>query len=168
MAEKSGKKTVAISIRRERIGLPKVVVAMGFKLRIEKTTALIEILLDCYGQKGERVTLDPVLLNGNLDSLIQYAAGLTVDPDDAAEREDVLVGEAGSFANVAHFSQMGGRAETVFGVFCVADWVEATRRPQGGAPEIQSVDVVVAMSTTALQKKLLMDLVLLVSQRGKE
>lgn len=168
MAEKTGKKIVAISIKRERIGLPKVVVATGFKLRIEKATGLIDILLDCYGQKGERVTMDPVLVNGSLDALKQYAAGLTAEPDDTAEREDVMVGEMGSFANVAHFSHMGGRAETVFGVFCVADWAEASRRPQGGTPEILSVDVVVAMSTTAFQKKLLLDLVLLVSQRGKE
>ena len=168
MSEKSGKKTVAMTITRERVGIPKVVVATGFKLRTEKSTGLLDVLLECYGQKGERVTFDPLLLQGNLDSLKRYAASLAAEPDDAAEREDVIVGEPGSFANVAHFSQMGGRAETVFGVFCVADWVEASRQPQGGVAKIQSVDVVVAMSTTALQKKLLLELLLLVSQRGKE
>ncbi len=157
-----------MTIKRERVGLPKMVVVTGFKLRAEKNTGLIDVLLECYGQKGERVSLDAVLLQGNLDPLKKYAAGLAGDPDDSTEREEITVTDQVIFANVAHFSQMGGRAETSFGVFSVNDWVEASRQPQGGAAEIKSVDVLAAMSTSGLQKKLLMELLILVSQRGKE
>ena len=168
MAEKPSKKTVAITIKRVRIGIPKVLVVSGFKLRTEKATGLIDISLETSGQKGERVTFDPVLLGGNLDALKRYAANLATEPDDAAEREDVMVSDPVTFANIAHFSQMGGRAETVFGLFSLSDWVEATRQGHDKAPEIQSVDVLVAISSTALQKKLLLELVLLMSRKGKE
>jgi len=148
--------------------MPKVVVATGFKLRFEKSTGLIDVLFECYGQKGERVSFDPVLLLGNVDGLKKYAASIAGEPDDESEREEVTVADFGSYANVAHFSQMGGRAETTFGVYCVNDWVEASRKSSGGEAEIKSLDVLAAMSTVGLQKKLLMELVMLVSPRGKE
>ena len=168
MADKTGKKTVSMTVNRERVGLPKVVVATGFKLRAEKSTGLIEVLFECYGQKGERVSFDPIMLQGNQDALKKYAVGLAVEPEDTAEREDVPVADYGNYSNIAHFSQMGGRAETIFGVFCLNDWVDATRKIQGGNAEIKSVDVIAAMSSIGLQKKLLLDLLILVTQRGKE
>jgi hypothetical protein len=68
MAEKSKKKTIAISLRRARIPIPKIVFATGFTLRPVKPTGTIDILLEVGGQKGERVVLDPIpgsIVGGN-------------------------------------------------------------------------------------------------------
>ncbi len=168
MPEKPTKKTVAITIKRERIGIPRSIVATGFRLRADKSTGLIDVLLEGSGQKGERVMFDPVLLRGNLDSLKRYAASSAIEQDDAAQKEDTLAVDQAVFANIVHFSQVGGRAETVFGMFSLSDWVEATRQTQEKTPEIRSVDVVAVMSSPAFQKKLLLELVLMISQQGKE
>lgn len=166
MAEKPAKRMVAIAIKRERLGVPKLMVATGFRLRTDKSTGLIEVLLEGSGQKGERVALDPVLMRTNLEALKQYAANVSVDQDDGALKEDVASGDLSSFANIVNFSQMGGRAETAFGVFSVADWVEATRQTQEKEPQIKSFDTFVVMSTAGLQKKLLLELILAISQQS--
>jgi len=166
MPEKSLRKTVAIRIRRERLSTPRTIVTSGFRLRPDKATGLIDVFLEVTGSKGERVIFDPVLLRSNLDVLKRYAAGLTVEPDERAEKEEVSVTESATYANLAHFSHMGNRAETILGVFCLSDWVEATR--QDKPVEIKSTDVLVLISTTAFQKKLLQHLVLTINQQVAE
>jgi len=169
MAEKSTKKTVAIQIRRERQNIPKIVVTTGFKLRPDKGTGLLDVYLESTGQRGERISLDTVLLRSNLDGLKRYAASMTFEQDDAAQKEDVSVSEQPSFSNIVHFSQMGGRAETTFGVFSLSDWVEATRQSEGNkTPEIKSYDNVVAVSTAGLQKKLLLEMIVILGQQTNE
>lgn len=166
MPEKASRKTVAIRIRRERLVTPRTIVTSGFRLRPDKATGLIDVFLEVTGCKGERVVLDPVLLRSNLDVLKRYAAGVTVEPDERTEKDEVSVSETASYANIAHFSHMGSRAETIFGLFSLTDWVDATR--QDKPVEITSADVLVVMSTTALQKKLLQDLVLTINQQAPE
>lgn len=167
MAEKPTKKTVAITIKRERSPVTRVFVATGFKLRSDKSTGMVEVLLEVTGQRGERITLDPVVLQSNLHVLKQYAASLIGAEDDAVQKDDVTAGEAITFANIVHVSQMAGRAETIFGVFSVSDWVEATKQGKQDTPEIKSYDAIVVISSAAFQKKLLLELVLLLSPQEK-
>jgi hypothetical protein len=164
MAEKSPQKTVGITIKRKRPTAPKFLVATGFRLRSDKSSGLVEVLLEASGQRGERITLDPVVIGSNLQILKQYAAGLAYPEDDGAQKDDIAAGETSAFANILHISQMGGRAETIFGVFSMSDWAEATRQTRSDAMEITSYDTVVAMSTTGFQKKLLLELVLMLHQ----
>lgn len=169
MAEKPTKKTVTLSIRRERRDAPKIIVTTGFKLRFDKPSGLLDVYLEGRAQQGERISVDWGLMRLNLDTLRKYAAGLTVDEDDAAQKEDVAVSEQASFANVLHFSHMGLRAETIFGVFSIADWAEASRGSEGSKPpEVRGFDNLVAISTLGVQKKLLLEMLLLMSQQGKE
>lgn len=169
MTEKATKKTVAISIKRQRPTLPRIIVATGFKLRFDKATGMLDVYLEASGQKGERVSLDPTMLRTNLDMLKRYAAGLAVEQDDAAQKDDIAVGEQIHFANIVHCSHVGDRSETIFGVFSMADWVEATRPADGSkSQEITSFDSLVAVSAPGVQKKLVLELVLLISQQGKE
>lgn len=168
MPEKPTKKTVTITLKRIRTGIPKVVVASGFKLRPDKATGLIDVYFEITGLKVERVTLDPVLLRTNLNSFKQYSASLVAEQDDAAMREELPGADVTTAANVVHFSQMSGRAETIFGIFSFADWVEATR--QSKPIELNSMDVLVVMSTVGVQKKFLLELVLAINsltQQGK-
>ena len=168
MAEKPAKKTVSIAIKRDRPTATRTLIATGFRIRTDKETGLTEILLQASGQRGERIAFDPVVMHTNLEMLKRYAAGLIETEDDAAQKEDIAVGEANTFANMMHFSHMGPRAETIFGAFSLSDWVEATRQGKGDVPEIKSYDTLVAMSTTAFQKKLLLELILMLSEQGKE
>lgn len=169
MADQPIKKTVSTAIRRERPFQPKTLVVTGFKLRIDKVSGVIDVLLEASGQKGERIIFDPVLLRTNLDTLKKFAASSKVDPDDSAQKEEVSVSETPSFANILHFSRMGDRGETTFAVFSLYDWVEATRPSTGEkATEIKSYDNVVAVSTAAIQKKLILEIILSVSQLFKE
>src|ERR1700690_1087635 len=163
MADKAAQKVVSITIRRERPFPPKIIVAAGFKLRLDKSSWLIDVLIEVAGQKGERIIFDPIIIRSNLESLKQFVAGTNVDPDGAAQKEDVSVGEQSSYANIIHSSRMENRGETIFSVFSLHDWVEATRQTTGVA-EIKCVDSVVVISTAAFQKKLILEIVLLVSQ----
>ena len=168
MAEKTTKK-VAVGIKRERLAEPTTVVTTGFKLRFDKVTGLVDIFLEAPGgQRGERVSLDPSILFTNLDTFKKYCAGLTVEQDDAAQKEDILVSERSHFSNIIHFSKMDTRSETVFGVFSLHDWVEASRAEGSAKAEISSFDAVVAYSTSALQKKLILEIIVLVGQLMKE
>src|SRR4051794_13000036 len=104
MAEKT-KKTVSISIKRERPASAKIVITTGFKLRVDKITGLLDVYLEANGgQRGERVCLDPNILASNSEVLKRYAASMPVDQDDAAQKEDVTVSEQAHFANVMHCS----------------------------------------------------------------
>ena len=96
MPEKPTKKTVAVSIKRARVHVPKIVVATGFKLRPDKSTGMIDILFEVSGQKGERVVLDPSLLASNLDILKRYVAQVPGQQDDSAKKDDVPVSEGGA------------------------------------------------------------------------
>lgn len=169
MAEKTTKKTVAISINRERQGVPKIIVAAGFKLRPDKRTGLLDVYLEGSAQRAERISLDTSLLRSNLEGLKQYAASMAFEQDDAAQKEDVTVSEQPIYSNIVHFCQMGGRAETTFGVFSMSDWAEATRQSEGSKmPEIKSVDNLVAISTAGLQKKLLLEMILMLGPQINE
>jgi hypothetical protein len=168
MSDQPSKKNVAITIVRERTFMPKTVVTTGFKLRIEKTSGLIEVLLETSGQsRGEKVALDPVILLNNSDNLKRFAASAGVDADDSVLREEILVSEQTSFSNIVHFSQMGLRGETIFGVFSLSDWVSESRQATRTTGEVKSYDVVVSSSTAALQKKLVLELILLINQLSK-
>jgi hypothetical protein len=168
MAEKSTKKTVAITIKRARPTVPKIVVITGFKLRFDKITGLVDVYLEVSGGKGVRASLDFNILGSNLEVLSRYAAGLAVEQDDAAQKEEVAISEESYFANILHCSNIGTRSETIFGVFGIADWVEAARSEGNKPPEVTSFDSVVAISTPAVQKKLVLEIVLLVKQLSKE
>ncbi len=163
MADKTAKKTVSIAIKRARPALPKILVVTGFRLRLDKQTGLIEVLLQSTGQRGERVSLDPVVMGSNLSILKQYAAGLGGDADDSAELDDVSVSESNTFANIIFFTHMGHRAETTFGAFSLHDWVEASRQPKSEAPEVTSFDTLVAVSTAAFQKKFVSELMIVMA-----
>jgi hypothetical protein len=166
MPDKAAQKVVSITIRRERLFLPKVIAATGFKIRHDKTSGLIDLLVEVAGQKGERIIFDPVITRSNLESLKQFVAGSPINPDDLAQKEEVLVGEEASFANIIQSSRMENRGETIFALFSLYDWVEAGRQTSGTA-EIKCIDKVVLMSSAAFQKKLILEIVLMVSQLPK-
>ena len=168
MAEKPPKKTVALAIKRERINPPKIFVATGFKLRFDKASGLLDILLGTASQRGERITFDPVIMGSNLNNQKRYVAEVDSQEDNSTQKDDLSVGENASFANIIHFSRMADRAETIFGVFSISDWVEATRQEAPATPEIKSHDSLVVMSTTGFQKKLLLELVLLLNSLEKK
>lgn len=163
MPDKAAQKVVSITIRRERPFPPKVIVGAGFKLRHDKSSGLIDVLIEVAGQKGERIVFDPIIVRSNLESLKQFVAGSAVNPDDAAQKEEVSAGEQASYANIIQASRMENRGETTFSVFSLYDWVEAGRRTTGVA-EIKCADNVVVMSSAAFQKKFILEFVLLVSQ----
>ena len=166
MADKAAQKLVSITIRRERLLPPKMIVATGFKLRHEKSSGLIDVLIEAGIQKGERIIFDPIVTRSNLESLKQFVAVKGLDPDESSQKEDISVGEQSTYANIIHAGRMENRGETIFSVFSLHDWVEATRQPAGTA-EIKSVDNIVVMSSASFQKKLILEIILLVSQLPK-
>ena len=164
MADKAAQKVVSITIKRERPFPPKIIVATGFKLRHEKSSGLIDVLIEAGIQKGERIIFDPIVTRSNLEWLKQFVAGKGVEPDDAAQKEDISVVEQSTYANIIHAGRMENRGETIFSVFSLHDWVEVTRQPTSGATEIKCADKIVVISSAAFQKKLILEIVLLVSQ----
>jgi hypothetical protein len=168
MADKLSKK-VGILIKRERTPESRVIATTGFKLRFDKVTGLLDVFLEVAGgQRGERVVLDPTILLSNLDSFKKYSASLVSEQDDAAQKEDILVSEHSLFANIVHFSNLGVRAETVFGVFSFHDWVEASRSDGGQKQQISSFDSLAVFSSSGVQKKLLLEMMMLLGQLAKE
>jgi len=165
-AEKSEKK-VAISMERGQHGNAPVVIATGFKLRPEKATGLLDVLIECLGQKNARVCFDPVIVKQNLQTLKEYVARLGVEPDDLAIKEDVTPSDQVYFANVVHLSQMGGRSETAFAAFRLSEWVEATRK-DGKSATVTSYDTLVMVSSAELQKKFVLELLLALKQYYNE
>lgn len=163
MADKAAQKVVSIAIKRERPFPLKVIIATGFKLRSDKSSGLIDILLEVGGQKGERIIFDPIILRSNLNTLKQFAAASAIDPDDTAQKEDLLVGEQPSFSNIVHLSRMENRGETTFSTFSLHDWVEATRQTSGAA-EIKCIENTVVVSSAGFQKKFVLELIILISQ----
>jgi len=169
MAGKSKKEAIAVSLRRARIPIPKRVVATGFKVRPVKSTGTIDILLEVPGQKGERVVLDPILLASNLEILERYAAQVPGEPDDSAKKDVVPISGGGSVSNMIYVSHSPGRAETVFAVFSLADWMKAVRVEHGSATsEITSLDNRVVSSGVGFQKKLLLEIIRVIRQQVKE
>jgi hypothetical protein len=166
MAVIAPQKVVSITIRRERPFPPKIIVATGFKLRLEKSSGLIDVLIEAGIQKGERIIFDPIITRSNLESLKQFVSVKGIDPDDAAQKQDIPVGEQSTYANIIHAGRMENRGETIFSVFSLHDWVEATRQPTGSA-EIKSVDKIIVISSASFQKKLILEIVLLVSHLSK-
>jgi len=170
MADKVSKK-VAILIKPERTPQSKAVAATGFKLRFDKGSGLLDVFLEVVGgqQRGERIVLDPTILLSNLDSFKKYAASLVAEQDDTAQKEDILVPEYFNFANIVHFSNLGTRAETVFGVFSFHDWVEASRSDSGQKQEqISSFDCLAVFSSSRMQKKMLLEMIVILGQLAKE
>ena len=145
--------------------VPRTIVTTAFRIREPETpTGFVEVLVEGSGARSERIILDPTLLRSNLRMLKKYSANIAADADDLAQKEEIPVGETAVYSNVVHFSQMGGVAETNFGVFSLSDWVEATRNPGEKIVDIQSADALRLISTTALQKKLLNELMLLMGE----
>jgi hypothetical protein len=168
MAETSPKKVASIGILRTRPFPPKYIVANGFKLRIDKLTGLIEISLETNPQKGERLVFDPVITRANLDHIKKYVTAVPVDPEDGALRDEILVSEQTGYTNVIHMSRVGNSGETIFGVFSLSDWANQTRQSTRSATgEINSYDSIVLITTTPVQKKLLLELTLLIEQLNK-
>jgi len=167
MPEQPRKKSDSIMVKRVRALPPKIVITTGFRLRVDKSSGLFEILLEAGGQKGERVIFDPVLIQNNHEHLKQYIAAVPVDPDDKAQKEEIFTTEQANFGNVIHLSRVGNSAETIFGVFSLSDWVSESQQATRTTGEITSYDAVVAISTSALQKKLVLELVLLINQSNK-
>jgi hypothetical protein len=168
MPEKPTKKVVAITIKRERSAQARAIIATGFRFRLDPKLGVVDLILEAAGARAERIMLDPVLIRSNLESFKRYAANVTGEADDSVLKSDLPLPEHACYANMAHFSQMGERAETIFGCFRLADWVEATRAPQAGAREITSFDVLAILSTTGLQKKLILELVIALGREERE
>src|SRR5581483_3412395 len=150
------KKSFSLNIDRERKFAPKVIVATGFKVRIDKTTGFLDYYLDSPVNRGERVLVDSSLLKSNLEMVTRYVSGLEVNPDDKSQKEDVVVGEQANISNIMHFSHMGDRAETIFGLYAISDWATAVRSGDSSSI-IKSNDVVIVLSTTAMQKKMVLE-----------
>ncbi|MBE7501534.1 MAG: hypothetical protein HS113_14775 [Verrucomicrobiales bacterium] len=167
MAERAAKKTVAISVKRDRVWPTRTLFTTGFRLRSDRTTGLIEVFLEAIGHRTERVLFDPVLLRGNLDAFKRYAASLASEQDDTAIKDELLASEQATFSNIAHFSRMAERCETVFGLFSFSDWAAAAREATGRA-EIRSTDLVVLISSIGFQKKLLLELLVLITEQGTQ
>ena len=164
MAEKLPRKTVSIAVARQRPQPPRAVFVTGFSLRRDKA-GLLDVRFEYPGITTERVLLDPLLIQSNRSLLNKYAAGLPVAQDDAALREELPFTAQGTFANIVHFSHLGERAETIFGLFSFADWAEATREASGAKSEVQSQDVLAVFSSTAFQKKLLLEISMLLEEQ---
>ena len=170
MAESPTKKTVTISIKRSRPYPAKTVIVTGFKLRPEKSTGMIEVLLETAPQKGERLVLDPVFIQTNLEHIKKYVAQVPINHDDSAIKEEVFVTEQAGYSNMMHFSRVGNTGEIIFGVVSLSDWANETRQATRSANgEIPCFDSVVAITTAPVQKKLLLELLLLLgnSSGGK-
>jgi hypothetical protein len=166
MPEDPSKKLVAISVTRTRPFPPKVVVASGFKLRHDKVNGLMDLLFELSDRSSERLTLDSVIIRTNLDMFKRYIAGMREDQDDAAEKDDIPSASSPSFANILHVSHIGPRAETIFGLISYADWADAARKTQSSAEaKIISTDSLVVFSSSAFQKKLLLELTLSLVQQ---
>lgn len=159
----NSKRTIAITVRRKREGIPKVILTTGFKLRTDKTSGFIDVYLQGLGPLGERVVFDPGLVRQNVEGLKRYAASMNVSQDDAAQKDEVQVGHDVHYANVIHFAQLGERAEVTFGLFSLSDWAEASRETDATKREIHSVDNLVAISSSSVQKKLLLELLLILN-----
>src|SRR5260370_40018257 len=159
MSDKAAGRKVAILIKRERTFMPKIIVATGFKFRPDKATGILEIhLATNTSLPGPRIGFDPFVLQSNTEELKRYTARMGFDADDAAQKEDISVVQEVTYANIIHFSQMGPRAETIFGLFSPSDWSEATRRKDtADMREIKSIDAVVAITTAEFQKKLILE-----------
>lgn len=165
MPEKSSKKTVQLRVTRRPGALPRTIVATAFRIRKSSNPAsFIDLLLEGgTGVKNERVIFDPTVLRSNIKMLKQYAAKIVYEAADDVQKDEIPISEGCSgFANIAHFSQMGEIAGTNFSVFSLSDWVEATRQQVEKTVEIQSVDALRVISTTAFQKKLLNELILMI------
>ena len=162
MPEQPVKKTVSISIQRKRPFPAKVFVVTGFKLKLDPICELVEILFQIPGQKGEKIAFDPLVLQNNLEHFKRFIAAVPVDPDETAKKEDISVSDQVNYANMMHMSRMGNRGETTFSIFSLSDWVDQSR--QSGNKTIESQDNVVVVSTAALQKKLVLEIILTIEQ----
>jgi hypothetical protein len=169
MPEKPIQKQAAVVFKRRRSETPSIIPVIGFKLRLDKATGFLDIFLQAHGQRNERVTVDPSLMRTNLAVLKGYVASLVFDQDDASLKEEIAVPEQGTFANLIHFAQMSGQAETVFAVFSISDWVTITNEPQPAKTEkpleIPSVERLVALSSPGLQKKLILEILLAIGTK---
>ncbi len=170
MPEKTTKQqTVAVTVARKRPFPVATIVATGFNLRVDKHLALVNIRFEFSGRPEECVSLDPTIIQENLSVFKTYVARASGDPDDSAMKEDIVVGP-GRLANMLHFCHIGPRAETIFGLVCLAEWLEAGRKDTSISRTgvVDSTDVLVVYSTKELQKKLLLETITVLNQRVKQ
>lgn len=161
MADKSTKKTVQLRVTRGLGVLPKIIVATAFRIRQPANSGgLVDLIFEGSGIRSERIIFEPSLLGSNIGMVKTYAAKIKASADDGAQKEEIPLGDSSIFSNIAHFSQMGDVAETNFGVYSMSDWVQGTREQSDKNVDIQSVDALRIISTTAFQKKLLNELIL--------
>jgi hypothetical protein len=162
MAETPAKRTVAISVIRKRPFRVKAVLATAFSLRYDKN-GVLDLRFEALGASPERVLFDPVILEGNLDLLKAYITRMPGDQDDASLKEEIMAAP-GLISNILHFCHIGQRAEAIFGLVCLAEWLEAGRK---GAPtEIDSSDVLVVYSTKEMQKKMLLEIITVLGRQA--
>ena len=167
MPEKA--KQVAITINRVNRENAKIVQATGFKLRQDKSTGCIEISIERRGGRGERVSFEPMLIQQNFTMMKRYIAGMPCDEDDQSLKEEIAVSDIDTYSNIMHLCQMGNRAETIFGVFRFADWVAATKADsKSNDREIHSFDAVVVLSSSGLQKKLMLELLAIIGEHTEQ
>lgn len=167
MAEKTTKKqAVALTVTRKRPFPVQVVMATGFSLRYDKYLGLIDVKFEASGQAAERVLLDPTIIQDNLGIFKSYVARMPGEQNDAALKEEIMVGP-GRLANIVHFCHMGLRAETIFGLICLSEWLESGRKgATQGAATVESNDVLVVYSTREFQKKMLLEMIIVLSQHA--
>ena len=165
MAEKVGAKQVGILMKRAGRPDGKLVQATGFRLRFDKSKGVVDVQLEQRGLKAERVSLDPLIIRTNLNMLKEYAAEVPCEADETALTDDIVaLTDADTYSNVIHLCQMGGRAETIFGLFRLADFVDATRQKDVSTRVVESLDALVVISTSGFQKKFVLELLAVLNE----
>lgn len=156
--DKPTKKTVTVSVVRNKAVLPKVVLARSFLVRSERfKEGLIEILFETDNKAAapERVVLDGCFLK-NSESIAQYTAGLPGDPDDASINTDIAFSASSHFTNILQVGHVGTRAETCFSILSLNEWGNAVKlSPQNGEISLDAAPVLAVYSSVGFQKKLL-------------
>src|SRR5579871_1006482 len=105
MAEKPSKKSilppgyVSVKVLRERQGSPPLIFSTAFRLRVDKKTGMIEVVLEGTEGRRERVMVDPFIFRHNLDNLTQYVSGLNCEPDDDANKEEIPANQQSIYSN---------------------------------------------------------------------
>jgi hypothetical protein len=162
MADSSKKGT--ISVTRVRNLQAQVIFVTGFRLRMDKVNGLIDIFLEASGRKGIRIVLDSIIIGTNLNIFKQFLAAVPGDADETVVREDVTVIEEIFYSNMLHFVRQGERGETIFSFLSLLDWASQSRTASRTDGTVESADVVIVLSSAAFQKKLLIEISLLLAQ----
>jgi hypothetical protein len=160
--DKSTKKTLTIAVNRNKMVLPKVVLARSFFIRSERVKdGLIEILFETDNKAAppERVVFDGCFLK-DTDSIARYTAALPGDPDDTIVNTDIAFSTGSHFTNILQVGHVGSRAETCFSILSLNEWGTAIREgaPTGEEISLEAAPVLAVYSNVGFQKKLLSEI----------